>query len=158
MWNPEEYYRADGPVFRSARGMLMAGAEAGPSGRAGTAVPTSLVGALPDPGAQDCRDAVLRVECTLEALALAAHAVMRAPAAGARQRSTKGRKTAEKGRGPAKAGCARGPLVGGMARAFVFQVLSTLGVMRRLQRAVRRAVGDARAVDMAGSYSLGALL
>lgn len=138
----------------------MAGAVAGPSGRAGTAVPTSLVGALPDAGAQDCRDAVLRVECTLETLALVARAIMRSPAAraaGARQRTSAGKDAAGKGRSPARtAGGARGSLVGGAARAFVFQVLSTLHVMRRLQRVVRGAVGGARAVDMTSSHSLGA--
>lgn len=164
MWNPEEYYQKGGPVFRAVRGSSMAGAIGGPSGRAGTPVPSSLLGALPDPGILDCRDAVLCVLCSLEQFALAARALMhastvRAPSgAGGRRRRGSGRKTDGKARRGAKEdGAGRGTLPGGTGRALVFQVLSTTRVMRRLQRVVERAVGSARSLDMSCSSSLGTL-
>lgn len=163
MWDPEEYYNADGPVFRAARGGSLAGAGPGPSGRAGTAVPASLVGALPDAGAVECRDAVLRVECSLEGLVLAARAIMHAPISRAAlprlKRASSGKGVAKSRGGAAKAGAgARAALPGGAARALVFQVLCTLRVMGRLQEAVRCAVGGSHTVDMSSSSSLGAQL
>lgn len=159
MWNPEEYYLPHGPVFRVAAAGA-GGGGAGRGGRAGTSVPATLVGALPDPGAVDCREAVLRLECTLEGLNRAALVVMHAPCAragGGRQRRVLGGKPSVKARErrEGKAG-ARPTLTGGAARAFVFQVLSTQRVLQRLHRAVGRAVGGAQGVDMSSSWSLGA--
>lgn len=155
MWGPEEYYSQQGPVFRVAPG-----GNGGLGGRAGTAVPASLVGALPDSGTAECKEAVVQLSCSLEGLDCAARAVMHAPmvrSTVARQRRASGGKAGPKTRDRAerKAG-PRSTLPGGAARAFVFQVLSTQRVMQRLKRAIGQAVGGAHAVDMSASQTLGA--
>eukprot|EP00892_Ulva_mutabilis_P002000 jgi/Ulvmu1/11800/UM080_0011.1 len=148
MWNPEEYYTQEGPVFRAAPGD-----SAAIGGRAGTAVPAGLVGALLDTGYTRCPEALVRLSCSLEVLHHAAYGIMHAPlmrTAIARQRRASG------GR-PERAWQRVGPrttLPGGAARALIFQVLSTQHMMQQLKHRIGNALGSARTIDMSASRSL----